>query len=293
MRAFFSFSLRQDMELVVRLANELQALGYDPIIPIDRPIRVHHWRSGLAEALRRSDVAVILLTPSNLQNPYVLGELGAARVLSQINRRFVLVPVLCGTSGIPDCVSDLFVANGRACDITDVKATAQEIDGIVRDNLAFELAISDLVPRVFVGHGHSLDWKLVAAFLKDHLNLEVEEYDKRSPIGKTVSARLEEMLTTSSFAIIVMSAEDEQVDGQLRARQNVIHEVGLFQGKHGFEKVVVLRHKDCEPFSNVSGINEVQYDSSNWSEAFSKIRHVLEREGLVKSMAERKAKAGA
>jgi len=295
MRAFFSFLLRQDMGLVVRLASELQALGYHPTIPIDRPIRVHNWRSRLAEALRKSDVAIVLLTPAGLQHPYVLGELGAARVLSQINRRFVLVPVLCGTSGIPDCVSDLFVANGRGGEITDPKAVAQEIDGIVRDNLEFELAISDLTPRIFVGHGRSADWERVAAFLKGDLKLEVEEYHKTSPAGKTVPARLEEMLATSSFAIIVMSAEDELVDGKLRARQNVVHEAGLFQGRLGFHKVIILRSAGCEAFTNISGINEVQFEPDNWDEAFSKIRHALQREGLVQnsSLAPRPAEPGA
>jgi predicted nucleotide-binding protein len=281
MRTFFSFLLKQDTAMVVRLASELQVLGYHPVIPIDRPIRVHNWRARLAEALRKSDVAVVILTPSGLHNPYVLGELWAARVLSQMNRRFVLVPVLCGTGTIPDCVSDLFVANGRGGDITDLKALALEIDEIVRDNLVFELAISDLTPRVFVGHGTSTDWERIAAFLQGELGLEVEEYHKRSPTGKTVPARLEEMLATSSFAIIIMSAEDEQVDGKLRARQNVIHETGLFQGKLGFEKVIVLRQMGCEPFSNISGINEIQYDSNKWDEAFAKIRFALEREGLV------------
>ncbi|HSK78283.1 MAG TPA: TIR domain-containing protein [Thermoanaerobaculia bacterium] len=281
MRTFFSFLLRQDKDLVISLANELQAFGYYPTIPIDRHIRVHHWRSRLVEALRKSDVAVVLLSPESLKYSYVMGELYAARLLSQVNRRFVLVPVLCGTSEIPDIVRDLYVANAKGGEITDPRKVALEIDEIVRDNLEFELAISDLTPRVFIGHGHSADWKRVAAFLQDELKLEVEEYSKRSPAGKTVLARLEEMLSVSSFAIIVMSAEDEQVGGDLRARQNVIHEVGLFQGRLGFEKAIVLRQQGCQAFSNISGLNEIQYDSGNWDEALDKIRLALEREGLV------------
>lgn len=219
MRTFFSFLMRQDMPLVEQIACELKVLGYHPTIPVNRHIRVHNWRSRLAEALRKSDVAVILLTPNGLQSPYVMGELWAARVLSQVNKRFVLVPVLCGTGDIPDIVSDLYVANGRGGEITNPKAVAKEIDGIVRDNLEFELSVSNLTPRVFIGHGRSPDWKQVATFLKSELNLEIEEYHKRSPVGITVPARLEEMLATSSFAIIIMSAEDEQGDGKLRGKR--------------------------------------------------------------------------
>jgi predicted nucleotide-binding protein len=285
MRVFYSFSIKREGALVVQLAAALQALGYDPTIPVDRHIRVHNWRSRLAEALRKSDVAVVMVTPENEQHTYVMGELWAGRVLSQVNKRFVLVPVLLGTNGmIPEHVSDLYVANSSGAPITDVKKLAAQIDGIVRDNRDLEVALSDLRPRVFIGHGHSEDWKKVAQFVETQLDFTVDEYHKTSPLGYTVTARLEQMLAASSLAIIVMSAEDEQQDQTVRARQNVVHEIGLFQGRLGFEKVIVLRHKDCESFSNVSGINEVQYDADNWDEVFEKIRRMAEREGLLRKI---------
>jgi TIR domain len=105
-RVFYSFSLDYDKRLVASLADALRARGYEPTIPIGRYIRVHNWRSRLAEALRKSDVAVVMVTPENEHNPYVMGELWAARVLAQINKRFVLVPVLCNTGRISEYVSD-------------------------------------------------------------------------------------------------------------------------------------------------------------------------------------------
>jgi len=39
------------------------------------------------------------------------------------------------------------------------------------------------------------------------------------------------MLGKTSFAILVMTGEDKIEDGEMRARQNVVHELGLFQGK--------------------------------------------------------------
>ncbi|MFZ3467855.1 TIR domain-containing protein [Streptomyces sp. 4.24] len=41
-------------------------------------------------------------------------------------------------------------------------------------------------------------------------------------------------------------AEDATGDGQLVARQNVIHEIGLFQGHYGFDRVIVLAEDGCE-----------------------------------------------
>jgi hypothetical protein len=57
--------------------------------------------------------------------------------------------------------------------------------------------------------------------------------------------------------------------------------VGLFQGKLGFDKVVLLRQIECEPFSNISGINEVLYDSNSLPDCFSKIEAVLKREVII------------
>ena len=65
------------------------------------------------------------------------------------------------------------------------------------------------------------------------------------------------MLDAAAIALIVMTAEDEQVDGKLRARMNVIHEAGLFQGRLGFSKAIVLLEEGCEEFSNISGLGQI------------------------------------
>ena len=42
------------------------------------------------------------------------------------------------------------------------------------------------------------------------------------------------MLDADAIAFPVLTTEDEQADGNVRARMNVIHEAGLFQGRLGF-----------------------------------------------------------
>jgi predicted nucleotide-binding protein len=49
--------------------------------------------------------------------------------------------------------------------------------------------------------------------------------------GITTTARLSELLEAAAFAFLLMTAEDEQIGGSVRARENVVHEVGLFQGR--------------------------------------------------------------
>ena len=67
----------------------------------------------------------------------------------------------------------------------------------------------------------------------------------------------------------------------MQARMNVIHEVGLFQGRLGFTKAIVVLEEGCEEFSNIQGLGQIRFPKNNISAAFEEIRAVLEREGLV------------
>jgi predicted nucleotide-binding protein len=62
---------------------------------------------------------------------------------------------------------------------------------------------------------------------------------------------------------------------------NVIHEVGLFQGKLGFRRAVVLLESGCEEFSNIRGLTHIMFEKGRISSAFEEIRRVLEREKLI------------
>lgn len=65
-----------------------------------------------------------------------------------------------------------------------------------------------------------------------------------------------------------MTGEDETADGTLRTRQNVVHEAGLFQGKLGFNRAIVLLEKDVETFSNIEGIQQLRYDQGHINSTF-------------------------
>jgi predicted nucleotide-binding protein len=94
--------------------------------------------------------------------------------------------------------------------------------------------------KVFIGHGHSPVWRELQSFLEKRLNLSVEEFNAVSVAGIPTATRLEQMLDAAKFAFLIMTAEDETPDGKLRARLNVVHEAGLFQGKLGFKKAIIL-----------------------------------------------------
>ena len=88
------------------------------------------------------------------------------------------------------------------------------------------------------------------------------------------------MLDDAAFAFLILTAEDKQADGTLHARLNVVHEAGLFQGRLGFKKAIMLFEETCEEFSNIHGLGHIPFPKGKISTAFEEIRRVLEREQI-------------
>jgi|SRR5271155_4413554 len=88
------------------------------------------------------------------------------------------------------------------------------------------------------------------------------------------------MLDAAAFASLIMTGEDEQADGKLHARLNVVHETGLFQGRLGFKKAIILLEEGCEEFSNIHGLGQIRFLRNNISSKFEEVRRVLEHERI-------------
>lgn len=137
--------------------------------------------------------------------------------------------------------------------------------------------------NIFIGHGQSMEWKELKDFIQDRLQLPWDEFNRVPVAGITNIARLSEMLDSAAFAFLVMTAEDEQADGSLQARMNVIHEAGLFQGRLGFNRAIILLEDGCKEFSNIQGLGQIRFPQENIKAIFEDIREVLEREEIIES----------
>jgi hypothetical protein len=133
-------------------------------------------------------------------------------------------------------------------------------------------------PTVFIAHGRSSQWRDLKDHLQDKHGFKIEAYETGARAGHTIRDVLEDMLNSSCFALLVLTAEDEQTDGQLRARQNVIHEAGLFQGRLGFPRAILLLEEGVETFSNVQGVQYVKFGKSNIKETYGEVLATLRRE---------------
>lgn len=138
-------------------------------------------------------------------------------------------------------------------------------------------------PRyVFIGHGRSLLYTKVRDHLKDHLKLDVEFFEAGSRTAIHNIAVLETMLSDSAVAVILMTGDDTTQEGAKRARQNVVHEAGLFQGKLGFNRVALIVQDGVELFSNIDGLQRIHFPGDTIEAAFPQLEKFLERVGLLK-----------
>lgn len=137
--------------------------------------------------------------------------------------------------------------------------------------------------RVFIGHGQSPIWRELKDFLSDRLSLPWDEFNREAVAGLSTFERISSMLDSASFAFLIMTAEDQHSDATAHARQNVVHEVGLFQGKLGPRKAIILLEQGCQEFTNIVGLSQIRFPPGRISAAFEEIRRVLEREGLIET----------
>ena len=132
--------------------------------------------------------------------------------------------------------------------------------------------------KIFIGHGRSREWIELKSHLQDKHRLDVEAYETGARAGHTIRDILEAMAADLSFALLVLTGEDETKDGVMRARQNVIHETGLFQGRLGFDRAIMVVENGVELASNFDGIQQIRFDKGRIQETFGEVLATLKRE---------------
>jgi len=136
-------------------------------------------------------------------------------------------------------------------------------------------------PCVFIGHGRSPLWARLQLFVENELGVRTINYESEPRVGESIVTILESFLNEASFAVLILTAEDETGSGNKRARQNVVHEAGLFQGRLGFNKAILLVQEGLEEFSNVAGLQHIPFSGDQIDQTFYDLRRVLKREALI------------
>lgn len=124
--------------------------------------------------------------------------------------------------------------------------------------------------RIFVVHGHADDVKeAVGRLLEKTGNHEVVILHEQPSEGRTLIEKFEDHAGTSDHAVVLLTSDDVGGDGadpelRLRARQNVVFELGFFVGRLGRSRVVVLYEEGVELPSDFKGVVYLPLADDSW-----------------------------
>jgi len=127
---------------------------------------------------------------------------------------------------------------------------------------------------VFISHGRSTAWKELQTFLKKAQRPTIELAQQASR-GHTVITKLAAAADNCSHAVIVMTGDDASASGAKRVRENVMHEIGYFQGRLGLNRVVLLREQGVSIPSNLGGIVYLSFSRGDIASTFKRLLQEL------------------
>lgn len=159
--------------------------------------------------------------------------------------------------------ADTEFPNGQALP-AEYQYSRGQMQGLARDiNQIFEIrANSDLAPpavearprRVFITHGNTNEWTKVQPFIEKDVGLATIELAQEYNGGQTIIEKLIANADKCDSAVIVWTGDDVDGAGVPRARENVMHEIGFFQGRYGRGRVILLHEDSVNVPSNLFGL---------------------------------------
>jgi len=138
----------------------------------------------------------------------------------------------------------------------------------------------ELPVRAFISHGKkSVALNKLAQFLHA-LGIEPLIVKEQPSLDKTVDDKVNYYLSQADFVVILATGDDE-FEGKLHPRQNVIHEIGLAQKTHG-GKIIYLLEEGAEFPSNIRPKVWESFKQRNMMDAFLGIVRELRAYGMLK-----------
>lgn len=113
---------------------------------------------------------------------------------------------------------------------------------------------------VFIIHGHDETMKTEVQLLLERAKIKHVVLHERPDRGRTIIEKLEDESENATYAISLFSPDDKIQNGEHRARQNVILELGYFIGKLTRKKVRILKKMNVEIPSDLQGLIYEPFD---------------------------------
>ncbi|KSV72934.1 hypothetical protein N182_28820 [Sinorhizobium sp. GL2] len=129
--------------------------------------------------------------------------------------------------------------------------------------------IASASKRIFIVHGRDNEPKEAVARFLTSLGYAPVILHEMANRGRTIIQKFREEASDVGFAVVLMTPDDEMPNGEMRARQNVILELGFFLGKLGPERVAAIVKGKLETPSDFDGVVYTPYDAG-WKSALAK-----------------------
>lgn len=137
--------------------------------------------------------------------------------------------------------------------------------------------------NVLILHGQDESYLEVRDFIED------EGYTSRLLIEEhftgTVIEQLRETVWDEIHAVVViLSGDDKMANAKLRARQNVIFELGYcfaafdtIEDEDYFDPIIVIKEESVESFASIDGIRFIEYKRGKIKEIKNKLLDALDQ----------------
>jgi predicted nucleotide-binding protein len=169
-----------------------------------------------------------------------------------------------------------YLAEGKQRAILLLRQAIHGLEEEIRDRGALsstapasEVSLSLDLSKIFIVHGHDGAPKAEVALFITRLGFEPVILHELPNKGRTLITKFQEEAAGIGFATVLLTPDDfgkaaNASDLKLRARQNVILELGFFLGKIGPGRVAALIKGDIELPSDFEGVVYISLDKEDW-----------------------------
>lgn len=131
---------------------------------------------------------------------------------------------------------------------------------------------------IVVGHGKSALWKPLRERIAEQFPVPCHGFQQVPLPGLGTMAAMQEVMPKTQFAILVLTREDIEAEGELAAQLNVVRLAGLFQGRLGFTRVLLMLEECATVLPGVNDLPRLVFPEGNILGAWEKVRAILENE---------------
>lgn len=122
---------------------------------------------------------------------------------------------------------------------------------------------------IFLVHGHDLARReIVRRFLEQITQRTIVVLAEQPNRGQDLLGKLLSNAQQAAFAVVILTADDlggpQNAEQRLRARQNVVFELGLFIGLIGRDRVAALNDPEVEIPTDFSGVAYIPLQGESW-----------------------------